>query len=271
MKTLVTRTDTRFLPNDDWQAADRFESSKKVRVAQPPLNLTAVIKGREKNFHPWSKTAQVESLSNSGAGFFLSRRCEVGRLVSLIMAMPAHLRRYDHEKKLYRIWGLVQYCYEAGGEDAAGFHIGVALVGRNAPKSYQKNPAQSYRISGMDKNGLWYIEAQETSFKQRTSTRYWNSIEASLCQLNDEQRSIATEKTVTENVSESGASVFSELRVAVGDRIRFQSSSPAFSSLSVVRHRSIGIDDRTRVHIEFVDSPFPVFQIEAPIEKAEEA
>src|SRR4029079_13220789 len=126
---------------------------------------------------------------------------------------------------------------------------------------------QSYRVSGMDRNGLWKVEELETSFRQRSSVRYWNSIEASIFQLDDDLHSIASEKTVTENISETGASVYSDLRVSVGDRIKFQTSDPPFSSLSVVRHRRIGVDSRTRVHLQFVENIFPVLEVEDPIEE----
>lgn len=238
-----------------------------VKKPKPRVAMTAVVKGKESRVSSWKETAEITSISNSGAGFFIPRECVVGTLVSLMMPTPSHLRCYDREKKLYRIWGLVQYCYEAGGDDDPGFHAGVALVGKDAPYSYQRNPLQSYRVSGMGKNGLWRIEELENTFQRRRSTRYWNSIEASLFQLDKDQNSIADEKTVTENISESGASVFSGLRVDVGDRIKFLCQSPPFSSLSVVRNRRIGMDDRTRIHLEFVEDFFPILEIEAPIEE----
>jgi hypothetical protein len=177
------------------------------------------------------------------------------------------MRRYDQEKRLYRVWGLVQHCYEAGGEGSSGFHVGVALIGKEAPDSYAVRPNQCYRVSGMARNGLWKVEELEQTFKTRSSIRYWNSIETSLYQLDDQQHPIAAEKTVTENISETGALVFSDLRVAAGDRIKFQTNSPPFSSLCIVRHRRIGADDRTRIHLEFVDNSFPILEIEAPIEE----
>jgi len=233
-------------------------------------DLTAILKGRDKNFKPWNETARVTSLSKSGAGLFIKRPCAAGRLVSLILAMPDDLRRYDNDKKLYRIWGLVQYCYEAGGEDDPGFHVGVALIGKDAPNSYSKDPAQSYRVSGMGRDGLWKVIELDSSFKQRVSVRYWNQIEVTLFQLDPQNRSKESENTITENISESGASVFSELRLNVGDQVRFQSSSPAFSSLTVVRHRRIGTDDRTRVHLEFIENAFPLLDIKAEIEEDDE-
>jgi len=252
---------------NELEKQDRAESRTKARIVKATPNLSVVIKGKDRNFRPWSETANATSLSNNGAGFFLSRECPVGCLVSLIMAMPPHLRGYDHDKRLYRIWGLVQYCYEAGGKNASGFHVGVALIGRDAPESYVTNPMQSYRVAGMDRNGLWKIEELETSFVQRTSVRYWNSIETAIYQLDEEQHTIAAEKTITENISETGASVFSDLRMAVGDRLKFKTSSPPFSSIAVVRRRRIGVDDRTRLHVEFLENAFPVLEIEAPIEE----
>lgn len=249
--------------------AGETSSDRKISRANSLPELNAVIKGKDAHFKPWSETAAVTSLSSSGAGLFVPVPCVAGQLVSLIVAMPMHLRKYDNDKRLYRVWGLVQYCYESGG-DSNGYHIGVALIGKNAPDSYTTSPMQSYRVSGMDRNGLWKVEELETSFKQRSSVRYWNSIETSIFQLDEELHSIASEKTVTENISESGATVYSELRVSVGDRIKIQTSSPPFSSLSVVRHRRIGIDDRTRIHLEFIENPFPILDIEAPIEEGGE-
>ena len=268
MNSLIMPSDYQTLPDEnELEMQDAAKPRTKTRAVNTTPKLSVVIKGKDRNFRPWSETADATSLSNNGAGFFLSRDCPVGCLVSLIMAMPPHLRGYDHDKRLYRIWGLVQYCYEAGGENASGFHVGVALIGRDAPESYVRNPAQSYRIAGMDRNGLWKIEELETSFTLRASVRYWNSIEAAIYQLDEEQHSIAAEKTITENISETGASVFSELRIGVGDRLKFQTAVPPFSSLAVVRRRRIGLDDRTRLHVEFVENQFPVLEIEAPIEE----
>lgn len=263
------RTDSK---NTAANVTDSHDDSdhRKARRAPSSLSISAVVKGKDVNFKPWSETADITSLSSSGAGFFITVPCTVGQLVSLIMPMPPQFRKYDLDKRLYRVWGLVQYCYESGGEDSPGFHVGVALIGKDAPESYTMSPQQSYRVSGMERNGLWKVEELEGTFTKRSSTRYWNAIDTTLYQLDDEQRTVATEKTVTENISQSGALVFSELRVAVGDRIKLQSNSPSYSGLCVVRHRRIGPDDRTRLHLEFVDDAFPILEIETPIEEAGE-
>jgi len=234
-------------------------NTHKQNAASKP-NLTAVVKGKDEKFKAWSESSEVTSLSSSGAGLFIPVPCPIGRLVSLMLPMPLEMRRYDLEKRLYRVWGLVQYCHEAVN-GPAGYHVGVALIGKDAPESYTQDPMQSYRVCGMRKSGLWKIEELDNSFQQRTSARYWNSIDGTISLMDDKMKSRAQESVVTENISESGAAVFSELRVAVGDRIKFQTHSPSFSSLSVVRDRRIGVDDRMRIHLEFVENPFPILEI----------
>jgi hypothetical protein len=246
------------------------EQRRAIRQLNLPAKMNIVIKGKDSNFRSWSEPAELESLSGSGAGFVVSEQCPVGTLVSLMMPMPKHLRKYDADKRLYRVWGLVQYCYRAAGEDAAGFHVGVAFIGKDAPPSYSRDPMRSYRVCGMHKNGLWKVEELENSFRERSAVRYWNSIEATIHKLDEEQHAVASESTVTENISESGALVYSDLRVSVGERIRFQSASPSFSSIAIVGCRRIGQDNRTRIHLEFVENKFPIVNIQDPIEEAGE-
>src|SRR5262249_12478253 len=156
------------------------DRSAKPRRRNTTPKLTAVVKGRDARKKPWSDTAEVTSLSNNGAGLFMDQECIVGRLVSLIMPMPEDMRCYDHDKRFYRIWGLVQYCYRAGGDQEPGFHVGVALIGKDAPESYTRNALQSYRIIGSDRSGLWKVEELDTSFEPRKSPRQWRSVDVRL-------------------------------------------------------------------------------------------
>ena len=234
--------------------------------ANPPRHrnlsdLAAIIKGKDSVASAWTETAELTSLSKNAAGFFLPRSCMAGRLLSLMLPMPNHLRCYDHDKKLYRMWGLVQHCYESAENENDGYHIGVAFIGRDAPESYYRNPAQSYRIVGLGKDGLWRIDEFETAFVARKDLRYWVPIEASIFLLDKDLKTIADDEVRSENISKTGVSVFSNLRVKVGDRIKFASKTPTFSTIAIVKNRRIGPDDRTRIHLEFVDGDFPVTEI----------
>jgi hypothetical protein len=221
--------------------------------------FSAVIKTRETPVLMSTESVDVVSASHSGVGFYAQKECYVGQLISLMMPMPVELRRYDHDKKLYKIWGLVQHCSPLKGD--VGLHIGVAFIGRNAPQSYGDRPMTSYRVSGVGTDGFWIIDESETPFKTRKHSRFWNTTEVFITAINSDGQEYATERTVTENISESGASIFSNLLLDVGDRIRITNAEHEFTSTAMVRNRQAGKDRRPRLHIEFVDATFPVAQL----------
>lgn len=227
-----------------------------VRVEQTPLN--AVVKGKDDEGENWKEVADVVSYSVTGCAFYLNRSCKTGTLISLMLPMPAELRCYDHDKEFYRVWGLVQHCQKAVVDDVEINHIGIAFIGKNAPSTYHDDPSKNYRISGMNEDGLWKVSPLKGEFKPRRDIRYWQTIDLYLAQVDSEKQSLAGAKSVTENISRSGAAVISKLDVNVGDRVKFISEEYDFSGLAVVCNRHSGSDNRNRLHLQFVDSAFPV-------------
>jgi hypothetical protein len=228
------------------------------------ISLSGVVKGRESKDSFWKEVTEVSSVSANGAGFQLRRECRVGQLLSLIIPMPQRLRCYDYEKQLYRVWGLVQHCSpvsSASGENPGGgnYYVGVAFIGRDAPADYFENPSQSYRLTGIGEDGLWRVAKAERAFVIRRHPRFWTSIDVSIGVLDQRQEIvIQDEKTRTENISLSGAAVYSSLEVNVGDFVKFTSDTYNFDALAVVRNRKTGADEPPKLHLEFVDASFPV-------------
>lgn len=218
------------------------------------MSLYAVVKGKESDDRQWKEVADLISVSATGSSFNLPRPCEVGTLISLMIPLPAHMRCYDHDKEFYRVWGLVQHCESVTANDPPNYHIGVAFIGRNPPESYRLDPAQQYRISGVDENGMWTVDEAKSRFKKRADVRFWKPIDLYLALVDTK----GGERTVAENVSRSGAAVFTTLDVGIGDRVKFISEEYDFSGLAVVCNRQVGDDDRTRLHLKFVENTFPV-------------
>lgn len=223
-----------------------------------PMSLHAVVKGKESDDQQWKEVADLINVSPTGSSFNLPRACEVGTLISLMIPLPAHMRCYDHDKEFYRVWGLVQHCESLTANDPPNYHVGVAFIGRNAPESYRVDPSQQYRISGVDQNGMWTVAEAKTRFKKRADVRFWKSIDLYLALVDTRNGSRGGERTVAENVSRSGAAVFTTLDVGIGDRVKFISEEYDFSGLAVVCNRQVGDDDRTRLHLRFVENTFPV-------------
>jgi len=225
------------------------------------MSLYTVVKVKESRDNAWKEVADIISLSASGAGFYLKNSCSVGNLVSLMMPLPANLRSYDFDKELYSVWGMVQHCYRIASDGEIKYHVGVAFIGKVAPDSYSKDPNQNYRICGMSGDGFWKIKETAASFKARKDMRCWKSIDLYLTVLDSQKAPLTGERTITENISQSGAAVFSTLDVNVGDRVRFISEAYNFSGLAVVCNRQIGDDKRPRLHLQFVENKFPIESI----------
>jgi hypothetical protein len=225
------------------------------------MSLYAVVKAKDKDDQPWKEVADLISVSATGSSFNLPRPCEVGTLVSLMIPLPAHLRCYDHDKEFYRVWGLVQHCETVTADEPASYHIGVAFIGKNAPKSYRQDSNQHYRIAGVDDDGMWTVEEARSPFKKRADVRFWKPIELYLALIDTSSGSSGGERTLAENVSKSGAAVYTTLDVGIGDRVKFISAEYDFSGLAVVCNSQPGDDERTRLHLNFVENTFPIEKI----------
>ena len=233
----------------------------RAKAELTPETMQGVVKGKESPDAAWKEVVEIGSFSATGAGFFMPREVKVGTIVAITIPLPAHLRCYDHEKDLYRVLGLVQHCQPSSGENPC-FHVGVAFVGRQAPDSYKENPKQNYRICGMNENGLWNITETRAPFKVRRHLRYWTTIELYLAVIDSRREAMAGEKTTTENVSKSGASVYTTLDIGVGDRVKFISEEYDFSGLAVVCNHQLGTDGRHRLNLQFVENTFPVEKLD---------
>ena len=234
------------------------------------LLVSADVKAKQSKDSFWKETTELISLSRMGAGFYLENKCEVGRLVSLMAPVPKHLRCYDFEKELYRIWGLVQHCSPVQGDDGVSmYHVGVAFSGRESPQSYSENPMQSYRIAGMNDDGTWRIVEAKTDFVIRRHPRHWVSFGVLLSSFDEKDKLIMDENARTENVSLSGAAVFSNIEIDIGDSVTFDSIEHNFSTLAVVRNRQTPEteDALPKLHLEFINDKFPVEKLLLPDKK----
>ncbi len=243
------------------QLTFRLENRRTDRV---PTELRTIVQVKESEDESWKEVTKVNTVSRNGAGFSLSRKCEIGRLLTLVMPMPAELRAYDKDKELYPIMGLVQNCYEATADGETVYHVGVALIGKQIPESFTADPQQSYRICGMTKDGLWQIADAETPFKQRKNPRFWIALDVTISLMQKGKKSASSvfkEETTTQNIGASGVSVMCSLEAKVGDRVKFACKEHDFYAIAIVRNRKEPEGQLMTLHLEFVDDKFPMEKI----------
>jgi PilZ domain len=253
------------------------ESGDKQRVARRiSTTMPARLQYQTGKTGGWDEVSRLVQVSPLGCGVRLKHLVEAGRLVLLTLPLLPELRRFDFSEPQYKIWGVVRYInwekvsYNQRGE-ASLYEIGIAFVGKEPPDSYKKDPATTYEISGFNKIGLWQVKEgkPDTSLptprnynEGRNDGRFMIPLNVTIEVLSETGTVAVTESSVTENVSLSGASVFTTLTVKTGTYVRMVCPEYNISVLSLVRSRDTGADGFTRLHLEFVDQQFPLQGIE---------
>ena len=239
-------------PNPTSTSADSRISTRTL------AELKTIVKVHDGKDDGWKEVTKVTTVSKNGAGFTLSRAVNVGRLLTLVMPMPGEFRAYDHDEELYPVMGLVQYCQESNIGDQRVFHVGVGFIGKSVPQSFKDDPRQSYSICGMTKSGLWQVTEADSPFKARKNSRYYIPIGVTVSLIRKDKPTNYREDAVTRNISASGASVQCSLDAEVGDRVKFGSKEHDFYAIAEVRNRKQPKDGSATLHIEFIDTEFPI-------------
>jgi hypothetical protein len=231
------------------------------------LSIPVRVTCRESIDHEWVDMSRLVDLTPFGARLRLKRPSEVGRLLQLTLKMPRQLRCFDHAEDQYRIWALVRNlkAINPQKENGAVVEVGVAFVGKYPPKSFARDPARRYEIVPLP-TGLWAVREEsgevlaqvaDTSDK-REVTRYTIPTEVTIEVFADNGTFSPVESTVTENISNKGAAVFTTLDLKPGRFVRVSSPYSETNVLAVVRDRRIGADGIARLHLHFIGSEWPL-------------
>jgi hypothetical protein len=254
-------------------STDKSENDNR-RIQRIDLTLPARVEAHVSQTVSWNEITRLTDVSAYGAGFNLRRPVKRGRLVQMTIPMPRKLRCYDFGEPQYKVWGLVRSCIlkndeEAEAAGAENHAIGVAFVGKHPPKTYLHDPAKMFEISHRNDGQLWHlIDAPRQSDEKllpeelRRHTRFSLPTNILLEAIDADGATSASESTVTENISLSGASVFSMLPSEKGAFVRVKSEQYDVSIISVVRGKHTGADKIPRLHLEFIDRFFPLEGIE---------
>ena len=246
---------------------DSGEKSRRLRE-RIGLQLPVRVNGRDSVDHEWTEMSRLVDVNPFGARLRLKRPIEVGRLLLLTLAMPRQLRYFDHVEDQYRVWSLVRNVRFLGANKELGavVEIGVAFVGKRPPKSFAVDPSRRYEITKTSTEASLWAVTEESSERlseiaiadKRKESRHSIPIEV-LIEVFDEKGELSVkENTVTENISQSGAAIFTSLDVSPGCFVKLSSEQYGASVLAVVRARRAAADGIPRLHLEFVGSEWPL-------------
>ena len=265
---LVDSSADRILPHDSLRGNLTHEENKKRRLRERiALSLPVRVTCHESIDHDWTEMSHLVDLTPFGARLRLKRPSEVGRLLQLTLNMPRQLRCFDHAEDQYRVWALVRNLKTTNPrtENGAVVEVGVAFVGKHPPKSFASDPARRYEIVPLPA-GLWAVREEsgevlaqvvDTADKREVS-RQPIPLEVTIEVFADNGTFAPVESTVTENISNKGAAVFTTLDLRPGRFVRMSSGYSGTNILAVVRERRIGADGIARLHLHFIGSEWPL-------------
>ncbi|MGH9929199.1 MAG: PilZ domain-containing protein [Pyrinomonadaceae bacterium] len=238
-------------------------NSKRLRE-RLELKLPVRVRCRETADLEWSEITRLIDVTPFGAGFTLKRPVEKGRLLHMTIPMPRQLRVFDHVEDQYRVWALVRYVRPIVPADGKPpqFEVGVAFIGKQPPRSYEGNPSKRYDIGAVTPGEFAPIEElppiEANSSDKRSCTRHNIPVDMLIETLNDNGEVESSEHTVTENISEKGAAIYTTLSLPMGRFIRLTSVQFRLSVHAAVRGSSMGPTGVPRIHVEFIDRQWPL-------------
>lgn len=225
------------------------------------LHLPVRVQGRETPDFAWTEVTRLNNVTPFGAGFTIKRPTEKGRLLYMTIPMPRQLRVFDHVEDQYRVWAIVRYMKARTTNSGPAFDVGVAFIGKRPPASYEKEPWKRYDVSTTAFQALTSADDIVTplpSEDQHVYTRHNIAVDMKVDVVDESGEVIATEHTVTENISSHGATLFTTLQIAQGRFIRLTSEQYGVTVHAAVRTRSTGVDGVPRIHVEFIDKEWPL-------------
>ena len=227
------------------------------------LQLPVRVRCRETVDLEWTEITRLTDVTPFGAGFTLKRPVEKGRLVHMTIPMPRQLRVFDHVEDQYRVWAVVRYIRPAttAAGAPASFEVGGAFIGKQPPRSYEADPSKRYEISaftGQLTTVEEWVPVEMSTSDNRTHTRHNIPVDMLLQTLNEKGEVEFSEHTVTENISQKGAAIYTTLNLPVGRFVRLSSEQYKLSVYAAVRGASMGAAGVPRIHVEFIDREWPL-------------
>lgn len=225
------------------------------------LQLPVRIQGRETPDFAWTEITRLNDVTPFGAGFTLKRPTEKGRLLYMTIPMPRQLRVFDHVEDQYRVWAIVRYMKATTSDKGTIFEVGVAFIGKRAPATYEKEPWTRYEVSTSAFQTLASVDDVVTPIPtedQRAHTRHNIAVDMKVEIMGEGGKIIESEQTVTENISNGGATLFTTLEVPPGRFIRLTSQQYGVTAHAAIRSRGTGADGVPRIHVEFIDREWPL-------------
>lgn len=242
-------------------AANEAAEAEVRAYERKPTEYKVILQFRESANDVWKEQTVLNTFSRNGAAVILSRKIPIGRLVSMATEIPAEDRLYDLDKAVYPMLGIVQHCFKMPSNDGEAYNVGLAFIGKIFPESFKRDPRQCYRLTGMNKDGLWLVTEAADQFQARKHSRFWRQFTISIAIRDDATRTSRKAEVTTRDISAGGLSFFGDIEAKAGDRVKVVIPETEFFTLATIRNisrSSKGEKVQSVYHLEFDKPELPV-------------
>lgn len=205
-----------------------------------------------------TEIALTNEVTACGVGFILSQPVEPKRLVKLRLAMPKHLRHFDFGEMIYEVWAIVSsvQIVETESPDKFLFRVGTALIGKNPPASFKRNPLTLFDLNPiLPKDGFWHfreIASQRGRYARTLETRENYQFDVTIQTIGKDGKTIETVKARTKDISESGAALVTKLEFDCLHYAIFKSVERDISLLAKIHHIKPLENGFVQINLEFI-------------------
>lgn len=206
-----------------------------------------------------TEIALTNEVAACGIGFILSHPVEPKRLVKLKLAMPKNLRFFDYGETVYEVWAIVSSVQLIATEtpDKFLFRIGTALIGKNPPASFKRDPFTLYDLNPiLPKQGFWHfreIPAKRGRYSRTLEDREHYKLNVVIQTLGNDGKIIETLNAKTKDISESGAAIIAKPESDCPKFVIVNNAERDISLLAAIhRIKPLEDPDFVEINLEFI-------------------
>ena len=235
-------------------------------VLQTPLR----VEWRDAGGETRAETTRLLDADLHGAAFALSEQVELGQMLKLTLPPVFESLRRAPDETQSETWALVWAVTPAhaprrglpGGATPRPRHLTrVLFFGMDVPRDFVEGEGGPCLYVAED-DGSFRLhraaDAGDQAANRRRESRIHLPYEVTAEVLDEHGQVVASELSITENVSRRGAALRTTLDLRPYTRVRLTCAQFNFTVNSVVRACGVGPDQIARMHVEFIDGQWPL-------------
>lgn len=243
------------------------ETQSRLFGGEGVLQAQLRVEWRDAGGEARTETTRLIDADLHGAAFALSEQVELGQMLKLTLPPVFESLRRAPDETQSETWALVWAVTPARGGRSGGAaqrprHLTrVLFFGMDVPRDFVEGAGGPCLYVAED-DGSFRLhrkaDAGDRVADRRRESRIHLPYEVTAEVLDENGEVLASELSITENVSRRGAALRTTLDVRPYTRVRLTCAHFNLTVNSVVRACHVGPDKITRMHVEFIDGQWPL-------------